>query len=188
MSVSLSALKSSLWVVVFFCACVFHNKSFLPSCHRCHLISGKSLSWHLCCRESHNISSVGVRYHSKAMQLLFWRAFTHRNHSAYSLVLLIGVVGWQVEGMWQSCFMRVAKSISYLNLSNNPKFKHEINQICSWCLFMIENDVLVLTCSQWKTDLSKLCLYTKSLSPLIMAAYMNLLQVLNRSIWVTECI
>lgn len=33
--------------------CVFHNKSFLlPSCRRCRLISGKSLSRHLCCTES----------------------------------------------------------------------------------------------------------------------------------------
>lgn len=88
--------------------CVFHNKSFLlPSCRRCRLISGKSLSRHLCCTESTRhlfffLPPSAFWYRNQAARRLFHGEFTDRNHSAYSLVLVIG-------GRWVAIWRFVTK-------------------------------------------------------------------------------
>lgn len=109
LSVSLSTLKSStsvFFLLLCLCLCVFSTtKVSFPLVTGAISLVLRSLSWHLCCTDSHNGSfAEEVWYCSKAMQCLF----TDRNHPVYSLVLVIGVVEWRIKFVscenWKTCF------------------------------------------------------------------------------------
>lgn len=126
--------------------CVFSTtKVSSSSCRRCHLISGKSLSWHLCCTESTRRLSFFFRRHliSQRSNAPF---VLQRVHRQKSLCIQFSACDWGSRGGHLKDVLWEPEQVQRPTVGNHLKSKAQERWILIVYFFIHIKSVLV-TCS-----------------------------------------